>query len=115
MLFRSSLSMVGIPMLAGFIAKMLFATAAVEVGDIKTLSTLIVLAISTVLNAVYFLHTVIRIYTPVNEPEEFHGIHIRPKMGVALALLCLVVLNFVLGLMSQPITDLIEQGIHMFA
>ena len=110
-----SLSMVGIPMLAGFIAKMLFATAAVEVGDIKTLSTLIVLAISTVLNAVYFLHTVIRIYTPVNEPEEFHGIHIRPKMGVALALLCLVVLNFVLGLMSQPITDLIEQGIHMFA
>ncbi len=56
-----SLSMVGIPMLAGFISKLLFATAALGAGSNKVLVTLIVLAVSTILNAVYFLHTVIRI------------------------------------------------------
>ncbi len=110
-----SLSMVGVPMLAGFISKLLFATAALEANEKKILSTLIVLAVSTVLNAVYFLHTVIRIYTPVNAPREFEHVRIHPGLGGAAALLGLILLNFVLGLMSQPITDLIRLGIQMFA
>ncbi|HBN57072.1 MAG TPA: sodium:proton antiporter [Lachnospiraceae bacterium] len=110
-----SLSMVGIPMLAGFISKLLFATAALGADPKKTLVTLIVLAVSTVLNAVYFLHTVIRIYTPVNIPENVKGIHIHVKAGAAAALVALILLNFVLGLLSQPITDLIHAGIDMFA
>lgn len=110
-----SLSMVGIPMLAGFISKLLFATAALGADPKKTLVTLIVLAVSTVLNAVYFLHTVIRIYTPVNIPENVKGIHIHVKAGAAAALVALILMNFVLGLLSQPITDLIHAGIDMFA
>lgn len=58
-----SLSMVGIPMFAGFISKLMFAQAGVE-SNHKMLLTLVALAISTVLNAVYFMKTVIRIYTP---------------------------------------------------
>jgi multicomponent Na+:H+ antiporter subunit D len=110
-----SLSMVGVPMLAGFISKLLFATAAVGASPKKVLSTLIVLAVSTVLNAIYFLHTVVRIYTPVNVPEEFKDVHIRTKRGAAVALFGLIIMNFALGLMSQPITDLIQAGIEMFA
>ncbi|MBS6397444.1 MAG: sodium:proton antiporter [Clostridiales bacterium] len=110
-----SLSMVGIPMLAGFISKLLFATAALGASPMKVLSTLIVLAVSTVLNAVYFLHTVIRIYTPVDVPEEFKGTRIRTGAGAAAALFCLIIMNFLMGLLSQPITDLIHLGIEMFA
>ena len=54
----ASLSMVGIPMFSGFVSKLLFAQAAVLVPNWKLLPTLIVLAVSTILNAIYFLKTV---------------------------------------------------------
>ena len=63
-----SLSMVGFPLFSGFISKILFAQAAVG-HTFKMLPTLIALALSTVLNTVYFLKTVIRIYTPVPKKE----------------------------------------------
>ena len=110
-----SLSMVGIPMLAGFISKLLFATAALGAGPKKVLVTLIDLAVSTILNAVYFLHTVVRIYTPVELPKEYEHVHVHVSAGVAFALLWLIFLNFAMGMMSQPITDLIQTGIGMFA
>ena len=110
-----SLSMVGIPMLSGFISKLLFATAALGAAREKVLITLIVLAVSTILNAIYFLHTVVRIYTPVHVPEEFKNVHVRVSKGAALAVFSLICMNFILGLLSQPITDLIQVGIAMFA
>ena len=55
-------------MFSGFISKLLFSQAAVQ-NTVKMLPILIVLGISTILNAVYFMKTVIRIYTPVNDRE----------------------------------------------
>ena len=76
--------------------------------------TLIVLGISTILNAIYFMKTVIRIYTPVGEGEyptmEWHDNKIY-----AIVLLCFVVLNILLGVCSQPIVDLIGSGLNIFA
>lgn len=109
-----SLSMVGIPMLAGFISKFLFATAAMGANPGKVLITLIVLAVSTILNAIYFLHTVIRIYTPLEESAGTEGSRGRMSVGAAAALFCLIFLNFALGLTSQPVTDLLQTGIEMF-
>lgn len=57
-----SLSMVGFPMLSGFISKLLFATSALQ-SPHKMLITLIALAVSTVLNAIYFLRFVITLYS----------------------------------------------------
>ncbi len=107
-----SLSMVGVPMFSGFISKLLFSQAAVQ-NDGKMLPTLIVLGISTILNAIYFMKTVIRIYTPVGEGEyptmEWHDNKIY-----AIVLLCFVVLNILLGVCSQPIVDLIGSGLNIF-
>ncbi|MCI9220713.1 MAG: sodium:proton antiporter [Lachnospiraceae bacterium] len=66
-----SLSMVGMPVFSGFISKLLFARAAVGHAH-KMLPTVIALAVSTILNAVYFMKTVIRIYTirPVEPGRE---------------------------------------------
>jgi multicomponent Na+:H+ antiporter subunit D len=113
-----SLSMVGFPMFSGFISKILFAQAAVG-HTYKVLPTLIALAISTVLNTVYFLKTVIRIYTPVKKSEvrkkNWKTITADEDMTKSVVLVLFIVLNLVLGLFSQPIITLIQNGLNMFA
>ncbi|MDO5422509.1 MAG: proton-conducting transporter membrane subunit [Eubacteriales bacterium] len=113
-----SLSMVGVPMFAGFISKLLFAQAAVESVN-KILPTLIALAISTILNAVYFMKTVIRIYTPekrkVLKQKQYTTVKMKDQPVKSAALICFIALNLFLGLFSEPIIELIQAGLEMFA
>ena len=109
-----SLSMVGLPIFAGFVSKILFAEASV-LNPYKMLPTLIVLAISTVLNAVYFLRTVIRIYRPAEGENSFGTLRAGAQKPFILALAVLVLCNLVLGLWSRPITQLLTAGISMFS
>lgn len=112
------LSMVGFPMFSGFISKMLFAKATV-LNPVKMMPTLIALAISTILNAIYFLKTVIRLYTPAKtqnlEREDFTEIGIAEQPWKSAALIFFILLNFILGLFSEPIVNMIRQGLGMFA
>lgn len=114
-----SLSMVGLPAFSGFISKLLFAQAAAGHHDWKVFPTLIALAISTVLNTVYFLKTVIRIYTPVPKVEckkkDYMTITMRQQPVKFAALVCFIIINLILGLFSQPIVTLISDGLKMFA
>lgn len=113
-----SLSMVGFPMLSGFISKLLFAQAAVG-HTYKMLPTLIALAISTILNTVYFMKTVIRLYTPVASSEikkkGFRTITMADQPVKAAAMICFIILNLILGLFSQPIAQALRSGLQMFA
>ncbi len=106
-----SLSIVGIPVFSGFISKLLFSQAAVQ-SNIKMLPVLIALAISTILNAIYFMKTVIRIYTPIN--TEYKSIKFGECKIYGITLICFIILNIILGMYSQPIVDLIESGLNMF-
>lgn len=115
-----ALSMVGFPMLSGFISKLLFASAALQ-SPHKMLVTLIALAVSTVLNAVYFLRTVITIYS-IPEEENDRTTECMPAGNLRLSgwnlrvsILCFVLLNLVLGLFSQPIVRAIGDGLMMFS
>ena len=105
--------MVGIPLFSGFISKLLFAQAAVQVEG-KMLASLIVLGISTVLNAIYFMKTVIRIYTTAGE-SPYSGVTFRDMKAYAVTLLFFILLNVALGVSSQPVVNIIEQGLAMFA
>lgn len=111
-------SMVGIPMFSGFISKLLFAQAAVENHVGKLLPTLLCLAVSTVLNAIYFMKTVIRIYTPArafrNSADIKGGAKVRICSKYTLALFLLIMLNMALGCCSQPIVNWITSGLSMF-
>ena len=110
-----SFSMVGLPMFSGFISKYLFATAAMEASPKKVFLTLVVLAISTILNAIYFIHTVVTIYTPVEDGgTEQERRHWHEKPWVTISLVIFIALNFGLGVYSQPVVELITQGLHMF-
>ena len=107
-----ALSMVGVPLFSGFISKLLFAQAAVNLSG-RMLPVLVVLGISTILNAIYFMKTVVRIYTPVKENGAKGNQDGRLLYPLVLCLF--IALNVILGVNSQPIVDLIEQGLQMFA
>ncbi|MDE6064693.1 MAG: sodium:proton antiporter, partial [Lachnospiraceae bacterium] len=108
-----ALSMVGVPLFSGFISKLLFSQAAVQNSG-KMLPALIVLGISTILNAIYFMKTVIRLYTPVGAVGEDGKMFVNRKLYVV-TLIGFIILNVVLGVNSQPIVDMIWQGLGMFA
>ncbi len=113
-----ALSMVGIPLFSGFISKLLFMSAAVE-NRHKMYYSLIVLGISTVLNAIYFMRTFIRIYSPERDIYKgrmgFSVIKAGMQKEYTLAICIFIVLNIFLGLVSEPVLRLIEQGLSMFA
>ena len=115
----ASLSMVGIPVFSGFISKLLFAEAAVMVPDWKVFPTLIVLAVSTVLNAIYFLKTVVRIYIPANKAEVaekgYFTLKFPEQKLYCGTIVMFILINLVLGMASQPIISLIAEGLHHFA
>ena len=105
------LSMVGIPTFSGFVSKLLFSQAAIQANS-KMLITLIALAISTILNAIYFMKTIIRIYSPV-ENEQPISLKIKNPVYV-ISIVCFIILNVVLGMWSTTIVSLIESGLSMF-
>ncbi len=114
-----SLSMVGIPVFAGFVSKLLFAKAGIINPGWKMFPTLIVLAISTILNAIYFLKTVVRIYTPEKKSTEkekgFFVLQWKQQKLYCVTIVLFIILNMVLGMTSQPIIRLIETGLHNFS
>ena len=106
--------------IAGFVSKILFAQAAVaNNAPVKIFPTVIVLAVSTILNAVYFLKTVIRIYVPEDPAFEkqqgYLFFHISRQKLYGLTIICFIALNLVLGMMSQPIVHIIGIGLQNFS
>ena len=111
-----SLSMVGFPLFAGFISKFWFAQAAFG-HEYKMLPALLALVISTILNAIYFMKTVIRIYTPAKQLEterNYETISIRQQVPKSFAIIGFILLNFLLGMCSDTFIKLIQNGLEMF-
>ena len=106
-------SMIGIPVFAGFCSKLLFAMSAVYSGSNKKLIiVMLVLALSSTLNAIYFIRTSIRIFSrPKTASEKKIGI----RMDYLIPMLILTAANIALGLFSWYFADLIQTGLRMFA
>ena len=113
-----SLSMVGIPLFGGFISKLMYAQAAVQANPYKMFPALIVLALSTILNAIYFLKTVLRIYTPQSKEIEVEKgylcISTKEQKQYTLTIVLFILLNLILGTCSKPILEMIVEGLHNF-
>ncbi len=110
-----ALGMVGFPFLGGFVSKLNFALAAIQSGGTRCMLVLLVLAVSTCLNTMYFLRTVITLYSKPLESEDkpalpaFHG-----GWAFALALVLFCVVNVGLGLFAQPVINAINAGLATF-
>ena len=101
-----ALSMVGVPLLAGFTAKLGLASA--PDGGWTQAAVLAVLAISSVLNALYYLPALIAVWQPVKERKtlERDGAFAVGAVGLMAGLL-------VLGIFFQPVTEIIERGLAL--
>ncbi len=102
------LSMIGIPLTAGFISKLYFATATIYSPQ-KMVITLLTLAISMILNAMYFIPSAIAIWSPVDKKAKIP----KPSRAMQYAIGIFIVLNVVLGIYYAPIIDMIEIGIQL--
>lgn len=77
--------------------------------------TLLVLAVSTTLNAIYFLRLVITLYSRQNVcRKEETETETRNSWNLRISILCFIGLNLILGLASQPIVQAIGDGLSMF-
>lgn len=111
-------SMVGIPFFPGFVSKMNFADAATDVGSAKMIVIFVALAISTVLNCIYFFRALIALYTPVSgaggELEEEVD-NTRPTFKYIMAMSFFIGFNIFAGTFSDTIIKLINKGLKMFS
>ncbi len=109
----AAMSLVGVPVLGGFISKLYLSEAALGHGGIHMWVMLVALALSTLLNVLYLMKTVITLYRPPREgfvpPEYAHG-----KLCTA-ALWGFAALNLLCGLLAQPLMSAITRGLGMFA
>lgn len=108
-----ALSMVGIPIFAGFVPKLLFSVSAFG-HDWKTYVVLIALAVSTILNVIYFLRTLINIYSPAIVDLKRKKITFGSAKAFSVTVLVMSAVNLAVGLHSQPIISLFEKGIEIF-
>ena len=112
-----ALSMIGIPLFGGFVSKLYFAKAAVPSG--MTAMTLLTIALSTVLNALYYVPALLAIWVkPPAEDEaailaDVHPEERAPDRSFTAAAIVLTLGIFVLGIFYHPITDLIEAGVRL--
>lgn len=105
-----SLSMIGIPIFAGFATKLCFGMAAAENGGIKLILVMLTMAASSMLNAMYFIRTLIRIYNPGSERDT----RIRHRLDYNIPMFLLTAGNLAMGLFSWVFVDAIQQGFGMF-
>lgn len=106
-----SLSMIGFPIFTGFISKLYFALSAFAFPH-KSMVVLLTLAVSTILNVIYFMYVSVILYTDRPDPERRIGIGRQKAFFAAVFLLILV--NVAIGLHSQPLTFLFESGLQLF-
>ena len=103
------LAMVGIPLLGSFVAKIYIANASVGMGWMAVVA-LATLGISGVLNALYYLPAIIRIWRCENhedtKPEKCDG-----RFAFAAVVLTLVVIA--LGVCYEPIARILAIGVDL--
>ena len=105
-----SLSMVGIP------GKLMFAEASLE-RPAYAVVVLAALAVSTVLNAIYFMRVVLILYTPLTAEEKAAGMkeqtacnpwQFKAAIGGGVAL------TLFLGIGAAPVMQVVRQGLEIF-
>lgn len=106
-----ALSMVGVPLFIGFIPKLQFAQAAFSLTWQKW-PVLLALAISTLLNVLYFLYTAMVLWIPQKEGAAYHVQPRRWYQAVPAALL--LAIGLAIGIHSAPLTALLQQGFALF-
>lgn len=112
-----ALSMIGIPLFGGFVSKLYFASASLPTN--KTALTLLTIALSTVLNALYYVPALLAIWVrPPAEEEKALLADVTPEeltfdRSFTTAAVVLMAGIFVLGIFYHPVLNVIEAGLRL--
>ena len=106
-----ALSMVGVPLFIGFIPKLQFAQAAFSLTWQKW-PVLLALAISTLLNVLYFLYTAMVLWLPQRDGCAYTVQ--KQAWYKAIPAVVLLAIGLVIGIHSAPLTALLQQGFALF-
>ena len=106
-----ALSMVGVPLFIGFIPKLQFAQAAFALTWEKW-PVLLALAVSTLLNVLYFLYTAMVLWLPQKDGTMAPAQKIN--WGKAIPAAVLLAIGLAIGIHSAPLTALLQQGFALF-
>ncbi len=104
------LSMVGIPLLTGFTAKLFFADAAMG-GSVKMWAALLALALSSVLNARYYIPAMFAIWAKPEAGQPDKNMQANHGFTVAAAILTACVV--LLGTAAVPVVRIIQLELSM--
>jgi len=115
-----ALSMVGLPLLAGFVTKVVLGQAALEafVPAWQRAAALGALAVSSLLNAWYYLPAVVQIWKSADEPcspdgERFDHGKVKPEGRFWVAVLGMSAVVILLGCLAAPVMRLISLGVSL--
>lgn len=106
-----ALSMIGLPMLSGFVSKLYLATSAASNPPVMVIVLLILIG-SMILNALYFIPVIAAIWTRDGEDQEEAQ---KPKITFSfkLSISIFAALNLLLGIFFQPIIAIIQDGLSL--
>ena len=104
--------MIGIPLFAGFTSKLNFASAFVQHGEEMVL-VLVALALSTVLNALYYIPALAAIWSRHGHHDEERIDRAPRDRAFSLAAILLMAGVFFLGIRSGAVQDIIQQGLTL--
>jgi len=105
-----ALSMIGIPLFAGFATKYSLVGAAIGLTGWRQPVAVAAIIISTVLTAVYYIRVVAVLFSISGHPVKKH----LDTMEGKIALSVLIVSNFIIGLSIDGLTSVIEHGLQTF-
>lgn len=105
-----ALSMIGLPLLPGFVSKLYLALAAIDNTPVFVV-VIASLLISMVLNAMYFVPAILAIWTRTGNEENEQPRKVSRAFKVSVVVS--VALNVLLGIFFQPILKIIEMGISL--
>lgn len=108
-----ALSMIGIPFFAGFITKLELTQGALESGDVTMVIALAAIAVSTLLNALYYIPAIFNIFSK-REDENYKGLYVRYRTDYALALVVFIALNIGFGTFSEYVAGAVRRGLALF-
>ena len=103
----SSLGLMGVPGLAGFISKWNLTAAAVESGNVLAYAGVACLLLSALLTAIYMLSVVSRAFFPSRRETALETAS-DPSWQMCLPMLVCAAATVVLGICSQPLVDFFQ-------
>ena len=110
----AAMSLVGVPVLGGFVSKLYLSDAAITSGGWRMWVMLTALAISTLLNVLYLMKTVITLYRPARAGFSAPANVVGHNRRLTVSLIAFIVMNVMVGLMANPLMQAIRSGLEMF-